>query len=206
MAPDTDHGFEDFGHSATRQPTQPTPALFEDELAVRFTARLRLFASRRLNDPTAAEDVAQETLHRVVEALRANRIENLDALPGFVFQTARNICLHRIRGAVRERTALARFELSGHGAGGTSGDVLDGLITEERRERVKCALGGLGRDDSALLAMVYYESLDTEIIAAHLALTPTAVRVRKHRALRRLAELLNHATDGNESTKVGTPD
>ena len=44
--------------------------------------------------PAEAEDVAQETLRRVLAALEAGRVANLEALPGFVFQTARHLCLH----------------------------------------------------------------------------------------------------------------
>src|SRR5215210_944472 len=77
-----------------------------DEIAVelndRFWKRLCVFAARRLRDRYAAEDVAQETLRRALEALRDRRVENLDALPAFIFQTARNICMHYGRSVRRE--------------------------------------------------------------------------------------------------------
>ena len=39
-----------------------------------FRERLRIFAARHLGDWTEAEDVAQETLGRALEALRAGRV------------------------------------------------------------------------------------------------------------------------------------
>ena len=75
-----------------------------------FRERIRLFAARRLRDWTEAEDVAQETLRRALEASLAGRIEKPDALPAFLYQTAVHICQHRGRSAGREASALRRVE------------------------------------------------------------------------------------------------
>jgi RNA polymerase sigma-70 factor (ECF subfamily) len=174
----------------------------EEELAIRFTSRLRLFAARRLGDAIAAEDVAQEALRRVVEAIRANRIENQDALPGFVFQTARNICLHHVRSTAREKSAFARLERESTDATGAA-DALTSLISAERAQTVKRAIERMDRDDQHLLAMIYYDELGTDEVASRLGITVAAVRVRKHRVLRRLAAELGEDA-GNESPLTGT--
>lgn len=161
----------------------------ESELARRFWDRLRVFAARRLGDAAAAEDVAQETLRRVVEALRADRIRNPDALPAFVFQTARNICLHRYRSASREARAMSRFD-SVTERHSTAPDPLIDLVSEERRRVVRAAMARLDSDDRALLRMFFYEDSDTADVARQLDATPAAIRVRKHRALRRLSREL----------------
>jgi RNA polymerase sigma-70 factor (ECF subfamily) len=179
-------------------------AITEAELADRFTGRLRMFAARRLNDPVAAEDVAQETLHRVIEAARARRIENMAALPAFVFQTARNICMHRARSSGREQRALSRFQSESSGTTSDASDALNALITEERRAKVRLAMADLNDDDRGLLSLLYYEGLDTETAALRLKVTPAALRVRKHRALKRLAEQLGQSVEGNASGITGT--
>lgn len=162
-------------------------AASESELAGRFWERIRLFAARRLRDSAAAEDVAQETLRCVLDALRARRIENLEALPGFVFQTARHICLQRDRSATREARAFSR--ISGTDVA-TEPSALAMLISEERCAAVRRALDALEHDDRALLRALYFESGDTADIARRMGLTAGALRVRKHRALQRLSELL----------------
>src|SRR5438128_418031 len=53
------------------------PDAMAAELSLRFHDRLRFFAARRLRDKNLAEDVAQETLRRALEALRARRVDNL---------------------------------------------------------------------------------------------------------------------------------
>ncbi len=162
-------------------------AASESELADRFWERIRIFAARRLRDSAAAEDVAQETLRRVVDALRAGRVENLEALPGFVFQTARHICLQRDRSAMREARALFRWAEPG---AVTEPDALVALISEERCTAVRRALEGLEQDDRALLRVLYFESLKTGDVAERMGVSAGALRVRKHRALLRLSELL----------------
>jgi len=166
------------------------------ELTDRFWDRLRFSAMRRLRDAALAEDVAQETLRRTLEALRAGRIEKPESLPAFLFETARHVCMHRSRSYGRESRALQK-------AGATEGDPeavedpLSGLISEERCDEVRRCLGRLQESDRRLLAMSYDEALAAEEIGRRMGLTAGAVRVRKHRALARLAEMLGVTTDAD---------
>ena len=161
------------------------------ELAERFWDRIRHFACRRLGDATQAEDVAQETLRRVATALSAGGVDNLEALPGFVFQTARHICQQHQRSLGREARALAR--LHGGRPSAADPDALTLLITDERRHAVRAALERLPADEQDLLRRIYYHEEDVAAIAAHLGVTPGALRVRKHRLLKGLRELLREA-------------
>lgn len=172
----------------------------EAELSRRFRQRLHLFALRRLGDPTAAEDVAQETLRRVVEALREKRLEDPDALPAYVFQTARHVCLHHHRSRKRERRALRRLTDIDAPRGGA--DPLSHLLTEERRRAVRRALGELREPDRRLLRLFFYEGEETDEVARRFGISRGAARVRKHRALKRLWEALSE--QGNEPT-AGEP-
>jgi RNA polymerase sigma-70 factor (ECF subfamily) len=169
------------------------------ELTERFWLRLRVFAARRLHDRNVAEDVAQETIRRVLEALRDKRVEKLDALPAFVFQTARNICLHHGRSAYRETGALRRFGSSQSLVTGEEADPLSALIDRNRREQVRVALEEMRPEDRDLLRMLYVDVLDTAEVARRLGIDRGALRVRKHRALQRLAGIL-----GNVSGRSGT--
>jgi RNA polymerase sigma-70 factor, ECF subfamily len=175
---------------ATPVPEAWIEASDEVALVTRFRERLRLFALRRLRDSAAAEDVAQETLRRVVEACRAGRLENPAALPAFVFHTANHICLQHYRSNDREGRALLR--LGSEDPHNPDPHPLATLIGDERRAVVREALGRLSAEDRDLLRMMYYEDVDTGTLAQHLGVTPGALRVRKHRVLGRLAALLNH--------------
>jgi RNA polymerase sigma factor (sigma-70 family) len=165
------------------------------ELNDRFWKRLCVFAARRVRDRSAAEDVAQETLRRVLEALRDNRIEKLEALPAFVFQTARNICLHYGRSARREQGALLKFRGGMQDSSGDEEDALVCLIDEARQQEVRNAMQELNEDDRELLRLLYVEGLKSSEIATRLGVDAGTLRVRKHRALKRLAERLGNVSN-----------
>ena len=98
------------------------------------------------------------------------------------------MCLRRFRSAEREKRALARFE-----AGGPSdeGGALGGLVSAERAAGLRKALDGLEPDQRRLLELTYRdEPLDSETIGRELGLSADAVRARRHRVIRRLAEAL----------------
>lgn len=182
---------------ADRRSPEPMPsaspeALSEQALARQFWERIRLFATRRLGSVSAAEDVAQETLRRVTEALRAGRVRQLEALPAFVFQTALHVCLHHNRSSEREARALDR--LATVEPEPEAPDPLAALISDERRAVVQRGLARLRRDDRELLHLMYFQGLEPEELARRWDITPGALRVRKHRALQRLAQFV----DGND--------
>ena len=166
----------------------------ERDLAPRYWARVRLFALRRVRDPAAAEDIAQEVIRLVAEAVRAGRVDDLAALPGFVFRTAHHLCLQRYRSTTREARALDRFGAEAP-AESSEPDPLIALIGEERRRAVARGLAALPPADRQLLAWLYFDGIDSATAAGRLGITGEALRVRKHRALRRLAEVLGAARE-----------
>lgn len=174
----------------------------ESALIDQFWGRVCVLAARRLHDPGAAQDVAQETMRRVVDAMRAGRVQNPDALPAFVFQTARHICLHSFRSKDREERALTRLGAEGDASDAVP-DALVTLISGEDRAAVHAALGRLAAPERALLTMLYFEGLETASVATSLDVTPGALRVRKHRALAHLAELLGRGVSVKRSPCIG---
>ncbi len=167
----------------------PSSALHEAALVERFWDRIRLFAGRRLATAAEGEDVAQETIRRVLEAVRQGRLRAEEALPAFVFETARNICRQRHRTAAREGRAFERLRWRSSHSESTA-DPLADLVSESRRGEVRTAITQLADDDRELLRMSFYLSLDTGEVARRLGATPGAIRVRRFRALHRLRALL----------------
>lgn len=158
-------------------------------LEERFLSRLRWFAVRWIGDAQAGEDAAQEALRRVLQALAEGRVKQPQALPAFVYQTARNVCSHQHRTAGRERRALARYG-SEPLLGEPHPDPLSELVSGERQAEVRNALAAMEDADRKLLVALYVHERDPRQLAAELQLTEGALRVRKHRALRRLSERL----------------
>jgi RNA polymerase sigma-70 factor (ECF subfamily) len=176
-----------------KAPTEPEIATIE-----RFRDRIRVFTAHRTGDWTAAEDIAQETIRRALEALEKGRIRETAALPGFLFQTAVHICLDRNRSAGREKRALRRYADSPLP---DPDDPLFRLISEERRRRVREALHQLAQDEEKILSLTYVEHVDTGQIARRLGMTEGNVRVRRHRALKKLAAILGVTKDTDQGLK-----
>jgi RNA polymerase sigma-70 factor (ECF subfamily) len=91
-------------HGATRVPmpiaTQPAPAraattLPDVDLWRTLNARLAAFVGRRIGDPHAAEDVAQEVLLRLYRNL--DRLRAGDRLDAFAYRIARNAIIDHYR-------------------------------------------------------------------------------------------------------------
>ena len=175
----------------------------ELELTPRFAGRLRVYAARRLWDRAAAEEVAQEVLRRVIEALREGRLEKPESLAGFVYATAQHVCLLRLRSAGREARALQRVALDRSGSAAAA-DPLAELIAGERIAALRRGLEKLAGGDRELLRMIYFEYLESREVARRLAVSEGALRVRKHRALKRLAELVAEDPGGNEAAPAAT--
>lgn len=159
-------------------------------LHARYWNRIRYFAMSQIRDRSLAEDVAQETLRRTFEALRDQRVRDLAALPAFVFQTAKNVCLQHLRSVRRE--SAAHGTLAREVDETTEGDsAIDALIDDERRVVVRRALATLEPRDRQLLTCLYVDGDDHATIAARLGIDPPALRVRKHRALARLRDAIS---------------
>ncbi|HKD17235.1 MAG TPA: sigma-70 family RNA polymerase sigma factor [Thermoanaerobaculia bacterium] len=168
------------------EPTPSTTDLGASDLA-QFRERLTLFAARRTRNWAEAEDIAQETLKRGLEALQSNKLRDPAALPAFLFATARHVCQQRDRSAGRAERALTRL---GASVDGPTDDSLESLIVRERVARVRAMLEKLDSGDREVLSLTYSRGLRADEIARRLDTTAGNVRVRRHRALKRLAELL----------------
>lgn len=172
--------------AASQQPEQSSAA----SVASRYHDRLVVYALRRLGEYADAQDAAQETLRRVVEAMDRGRVRDLDALPGFVFRTAQHVCQQALRSRAREQRALSRLaDEAAHPAGPLT-SMLDCLVTDERRAAVRDALWRLRAEDRNLLQFFYAQGLDADDVAHRIGIASATVRVRKHRALKRLGKLL----------------
>lgn len=174
------------GKTANSEPPQLAGSpMLED----RFLARLRWFATRWLGNAEAGEDAVQEALRRVLQALAEGRVRQKEALPAFVYQTIRHVCLHYRRAAGRERRALARY-----GAEPLLDDPAPGplqeLVSDERKAKVQEALAAMDAEDRQLLVALYVQEQNPTELAATLKISDGALRTRKHRALKYLGQQL----------------
>lgn len=150
----------------------------EAEFAERFRDRVLNVALRRLKDPEAARDVAQETILAALLSLRDGRLNHPERLSAFVFGTARNLINNYVRSSVRRNERALTEDMPAQ---------TDPFGTDfENRTLLRSALATLPPHDQQILRLTLVDQLNPGEIARLLGLRPDVVRARKTRALKRI--------------------
>ncbi len=154
----------------------------EAELCRRFLNRARLYGLKHLRfDVTAAEDLAQQVMVVLLEALRAGRVEDLERVDRFMLGTCRNVAHAMRRSNARIEGTERRLSLELAGASTPPWDLVESRRVEE-------CLAKLPPRESKLMFLLYQEGASASEAAARLDTTPGNIRVIHHRALSRLRE------------------
>jgi RNA polymerase sigma-70 factor (ECF subfamily) len=151
------------------------------ELVRAHQVAVRTYVGRRIG-PGDVDDVVAE----VFAAAWRHRGRRFPKPELWLYRTAWNSLLHQFRAQRRRERLTARlFQLPTAPAGH------DAVAADsEAAETVRACLALLTADDQEMLRLAYWERLTTVEAAYVLGCSPAAVRVRLHRARRRLAALL----------------
>lgn len=133
-----------------------------------------------LRDGEAAEEVAQESLARVVRAIREGRLHDPANLGAFARAIARNVIVDTLR--LRKRVT----PLEPDHEPASEEDALRTLVTAEQLTQLRVALERLSSQDHELLRLSFFEGLSPQELAERLEVPSTRIRKRKERALERL--------------------
>ncbi len=153
-------------------PARDFESFFRDEYRSLCQALLLL-----VGDPFEAEEIAQETMTRVLE--RWDRVGAMESPTGYAYRTALNLQRKRIRRlAVRAKRRFAPVPVAD--VGPAAGD----------RQDVHAALATIPEGQRAALILVDWLDMDAEEAAGVLGIKPGSVRVRLHRARSALRDSL----------------
>jgi RNA polymerase sigma-70 factor (ECF subfamily) len=167
--------------------------VLEAELCRRFLNRARLYGLRHLRfDVTAAEDLAQQVMMVVIEALRAGRVKDLELIDRFMLGTCRNVA-HSMR-RTRQREEDTERRLSSELGNAV---VPPWEMVESRR--VEECLAALAPREARVLQLLFQDGETAADVAALLGTTAGNVRVIRHRAIARLRECVGARTEARPS-------
>lgn len=159
----------------------------EVRLVAIYHPRIVYFALRRLCDRALAEEVAQETLAEVIQALQENRLRDETKLPAFIFAVAKNL-IHKVyRDRFQEVEALSNSEFKPSPPWLSEPEAV--FLLEEQRKEVRRALAQMRSSDREILRLSFAEGQSLDEIAKELRITYAAARKRKSRALERLRKI-----------------
>jgi RNA polymerase sigma factor (sigma-70 family) len=146
----------------------------------RLRSGIRIMALSALGDADAAEEVAQESLARVVSAIRQGSLRDPLNLGAFGRAIARHVIVDTLRGRQRQTSLDPDQEPA------SEGDPLVALVSAEQAEQVRAALERLPRGDRELLRLCFFEAMTPQQLADRLGEPSARIRKRKERAIGRL--------------------
>jgi len=159
------------------------------ELFERHHRRLYQFFVRLARDRSTAEDLVQEVFVRVLKYRHTWRHE-AEFVP-WMFALARNAAVDHFRARNRDskRDAAAAPEVLEQAP-----RAIERLEEIERADQLRAALERIAPDKREVLLLARFGELRHDRIAEMLGISPGAVRVRLHRALKELREAYRQVT------------
>ena len=161
------------------------PAAVEAEgvLFRRYAPRVQLYGLKHLKSRAAAEDLTQQVMLRVLEAIRAGRVEDPASLSSFIFGTCRHVSWDMRRADLRQRKIERENE-------GLRVDFRPPEHSQRDVVRLFSCFFELPERESQVLRMSFMEDRTADEIAQRLGLSAGNVRVIRCRALAKLASCM----------------
>jgi len=167
---------------AGAEATTSTLVMDEDQFRALYDRTARIlwaYLSRLTGDPSAADDLLQETYYRFLRA--GATFESEAHGRHYLFRIATNLARDRYRRAGPAEVPLDERTAAGH----------DTAAQVERRHHLRHALGRMKPRERAMLWLAYAEGSSHQEIADVMGVRPSGVRVMLFRARRKLASLLS---------------
>lgn len=161
----------------------------EAELVAHYGERLAFLLRRWTRDPTAAEDLYQETFRLALEKIRGGEPREPDKLAGFLHALAQNLSAYHYRRGDRRAAHYGQDQDTAVVADAGPGS-LQQLLQSERAALVHTLLQELPTArDREILARYYLADQDKEEVCGALALAEDHFKRVLHRARQRFKEL-----------------
>jgi RNA polymerase sigma-70 factor (ECF subfamily) len=159
-----------------------------EELVRRYGGQLLAVARRLLRREEDAQDAVQEAFLSAFKSLP--RFRGTSSLSTWLHRIVFNAALMKLRSGSRHPESsieewLPVFDESGHHASPVPAWTVSAeaaLLDAETRRRVRAAIESLPLSYRSVLTLRDIEDLDTRTVADLLSITPTAVKLRLHRA------------------------
>jgi len=160
------------------------------EIYDRYYARVRGYAASLLRDGSASDDVVQETFLRVQAHLESLR--EADKVAAWLFRVAHNLCMDHLRARQASRIDQAA-DVETAGAARIEACVQSELERGEMTACVRAKVEQLPETDRSVILLCDIAGLSQEDVAHVLGIEVGAVKVRLHRARKKLRAVLESA-------------
>ena len=162
---------------------------YERSVCERYANRIRAYGLCHLRDDAAAQDLMQQVLLIVLQALRDGRVKDVDNLDKYVFGTCRNAVMDIRRGTARQRRIA-------DAAASTLPDGYEPPWELADRSRLDQCLERLETRARTVILATFVDERDADDVGRSMSLSAGNVRVIRHRALAHLQRCM----EGGESS------
>ena len=145
----------------------------------RFSSRIYFVALRETRSQADAEDVRNETMVRVLEAIQKGRLSSPEALSSFVLATARNV-IREFGRKGRRAESIAERDFPAAATAGVDHTV---------KRAIELVIGRLKPREREFLRLYYYDELPKVEISRRLGIPEDRMRLIKSRALQSFREI-----------------
>jgi RNA polymerase sigma-70 factor, ECF subfamily len=164
-----------------RAAQQGDPAAMEDLIAGSYRAAYTL-ALRLLGNPDDAAEATQEAYIRVVRSLK--RFREVGAFPTWLFKIVSNVCMTEIRKRNRRELPVEMETMDRPGSDDSEREAIGHVFWEE----IEKTVADLPEAYRTVVVLRDVYGLSGEETGEILGISPGAVKVRLHRARRRLRD------------------
>lgn len=147
-----------------------------------FTLALRMLKHRE-----EAEEVSQDVFIKVYKSL--HKFKGDSKLSTWVYKVTYNTCLDAIKKHKRKHKEVQIDKYDAYDIAFVD-DALERLEKVDRENTIHACIDALASDDSFILTLYYFKELSLEEIAKITGLKTNNVKVKLHRARKRLAAVL----------------
>jgi RNA polymerase sigma-70 factor, ECF subfamily len=150
----------------------------EAEMCRRMGPRIRLYGLRHLRSSSAADDLVQQVLLKVLETLRNARLRQPEKLPQFVLGTCRMTVLELRRSTHRHEELLVKF----------GNDLVPYQTPVPRLDdsQLSRCVQALKERERSVVVLTFYDDQTAAETGESLGISEANVRVIRHRAIRQL--------------------
>ena len=157
----------------------------EQERAVcrRYASRIRAYGLRHLRDSATAEDLMQQVLLDVLQALREGKVNDVANLESYIFGTCRNMAMSIRRGDARRRRIADEVTRELPERYEAAWDLVDSGRLDRCLERLE-------ERARAVVVATFVDERGADEIGRSLSLSTANVRVIRHRAMAHLHQCM----------------
>lgn len=154
-----------------------------------FYKRIYRYCYFNLSRNEAAQDVCQETFVRAFKALSSFSQKKGGSFQAFLFKIARNLIIDLSR--KKKEVSIENYQQQVDPAQ----DLDEKLQRQENIAEVRNALAKLDEKDRQIVILRYFEEMTTYEAAKIVGIREGNLRVRTHRILKKLKEIIQNQND-----------